>query len=193
MRMNIRFKSTLETLTKKIPKSLRWGFYAGIAAFFYGSDREPTDFDIIVHESDVQTITNALKEHLISSPKWTKKDIFREHLARFKLNEYEIEVISDLIIIVEKHRYTISVDEKMLNKIRRLEFNNMRVPVVAPEDVIVFKAIAQRGEDKGKYDVQDIEAILGNQKIDLEYLKERSRKTGSHDRVFKLLKSLNFL
>lgn len=56
-----------------------------------------------------------------------------------------------------------------------------------PADTIVLKAMLARGEDQGKYDLDDIAAIQANYPIDEDYLMRRIAETGSAPRVCPLL------
>jgi hypothetical protein len=60
---------------------------------------------------------------------------------------------------------------------------------MAVEDVIVIKAILQRGLDRGKYDLSDIESIMISRivPLDLAYLWERANKCQAASRVSAVL------
>ena len=183
---------TIKIIINKAPKDVKWCFWAGLATFFYGSNRKTTDIDIMIRKSDMQKFINSLNEFVVSYPKDTEKDIFRFVSTKLKMNNFEIEVASDVTIETEGKKYLFEFDEGMISKIRKIKINDIEIPTMSPEDVIVFKAICQRGIEKGKHDIEDIEGVLKNQKIDWKYLEERSSTTESYGRIFELLRKLGY-
>lgn len=192
MKIDNNLKTALETVVDKTAKDVKWSFWAGIGAYFYGSGRKPTDIDIITRKSDMQRLASCLNEFVIMQPKVIEKDMFRVPLAKFKVNNYEVEACSDMTITIEGKEHLFKYDKEMIKRIRKMKVDNIKVPVTSPEDIIVVKAICQRGIEKGKYDVEDIKGILANQKIDWDYLKERTQITQSYDRVFELIKKFGY-
>lgn len=190
IKLDDNLKTALETVVDKTTKDIKWSLWAGVGAYFYGSGRKPTDIDIITRKSDMQRLASCLNEFVIMQPKVIEKDMFRVPLAKFKVNEYEVEACSDITITVEGKEYLFKCDEKLIKRIRKLKVDNIKIPVTSPEDIIVVKAICQRGMERGKYDVEDVKGILANQKIDWNYLEERLKITESYDRVYGLLKKL---
>jgi hypothetical protein len=74
--MNKKLIETIEILVKAIPKDVKWGFSDGTAAFFYGSEREPTDLDIFTDNYGVKKIAEVLNEFLLTIPKKESKQFF---------------------------------------------------------------------------------------------------------------------
>ena len=192
IKLNNNLKITIETITEKTAKDIKWGLWAGVGAFFYGSNREPTDIDIMVRNSDMQRLANCLDEFMVMQPKVVEKDMFIVSLAKFKINDYEVETCSDMTITLEGKKYTFKCDELLIRKMRKIDIGDINVPVTSPEDIIVVKAICQRGKEKGKYDVEDVSNILKNQEVDWNYLRKRTQLTQSYDRVFGLLNRLGY-
>jgi predicted nucleotidyltransferase len=192
IKLNDNLKTALETIVNEITKDVKWSLWAGVGAYFYGSGRKPTDIDMITRYSDMQMLTNCLNDFIIMQPKIIEKDIFRVPLAKFKISDYEVEACSDMIINVEGKKYSFKYDEEMINKIREIKVGAVKIPVTSPEDIIILKAISQRGIERGKYDIEDIKGILANQKIDWNYLKKRTQDTKSYNRVSNLLGRLGY-
>ena len=82
------------------------------------------------------------------------------------------------------------LDDKMIERASWRQLFGIVVPVMSVEDNIILKAILQRGEDKGKHDIEDIKSMIAHEKIDLQYLEERIEKCQAGKRVKQLLKSL---
>jgi DNA polymerase elongation subunit (family B) len=192
MKLNKELLKTIEILVETIPKNIKWGFRDGTAAFFYGSGREPTDLDICTNNYGIQKISEILNEFLLKSAEKISKNIFEIYIAKFKVNEYEIEVYSESSIIIDSKVHPKSIDEEQLKRIRKIKIKNIEIPLLSPEDVIASKALTQRGKEVGKYDIDDVKAILESQKIDWKYLEERAKRMKGYDRIFGLLRYLGY-
>jgi len=192
MKLSNELESALKILIDSIPKNVKWGLSNGTAAFFYGSGREPTDIDIFTDTHGVQKITEALKLYLLNPLGKKVKEIFESYIAKFRINQIEVEVYSDLLIKIDGKVYQKSMDDESSNRIRKIKVNSLEIPVLSPEDVIASKALTQRGKEEGKHDIDDIKAILKNQKIDWKYLEERAERMGGYDRIFELLRYLGY-
>jgi len=149
------FRSKLSAIKKEFAKAgIAWAIFAGVAAYCYGSRRKITDIDILVKGED------------LGRAKATIKDIIAEG----------VDVIADLEIKTKQGICYFFMDEEMVKRIQWKELFGITVPIIPVEDNIVFKAILQRGEDQGKHNVEDMQQMIKNQKIDLEYLRKRIRK-----------------
>jgi len=82
------------------------------------------------------------------------------------------------------------LDNETVERINWIDLLGVRVPVMSVEDNIVFKAVLQRGEDKGKHDLEDIKSMAAHEKIDLAYLQKRVMKSNADKRVIPLLRLL---
>lgn len=147
---------------------IRWAIFAGAAASCYGSKREITDIDILVRYEDVEIAKTALRE----------------------VNMKGFDIVTVRNIKTSQGTCQFLLDDRMIERLNRKRLLGINVPVLSVEDNIVFKAILQRGQECGKHDLEDIEAMVSHQKIDLEYLAERVRKCHAGKRVNSLLRSV---
>ena len=156
---------------------LPWCVFAGAAATCYGVQRTITDIDIALHSEDTARILALFPE---GQPKPTK------HPGEYGLDFGQVEIWWGTLFLRGSERlYSVPFDEPMRARVTRQNILGINVPVSAPEDIIVLKAILQRGPEQGKHDLEDIQAIaqtLGN-RLDLDYLKERARSCGAQERV----------
>jgi len=148
---------------------VRWAVFAGAAARCYGSRREVTDIDILVKGVDLEKTEAILK------------------------NVADIDVVADLKIKVNEETCLFFMDDEMEKRIQWRRLFDVEIPVVPVEDNIIFKAILQRTEKQGKHDIEDIQCMIKNEKMDLEYLKKRTQKYHAEKRVKPLLKLLGTL
>ena len=146
-----------------------WAVFAGAAAYCYGSKREITDIDILVGSADFRKAESVLKG-----------------IDGF-------EVVGDLEIETDKGVCRFFMDDEMIDRVEWKQLFGVTVPVVPVEDNIIFKAILQRGGDRGKHDIEDIRHMVENEKVDLEYLQKRIQKYNAEKRVKPLLNLLGIL
>ena len=155
----------LSAVKERLAKAgVSWVVFAGAAAFCYGSERNVTDIDILVKNADLEKTKTVLRD------------------------VEGVEVVGDLKIKVNNEICLFFMDEEMERKIQLRRLFDVKVPVIPVEDNIILKAILQRTEKQGKHDIEDIQCMIKNEKIDVEYLKKRIRKYHAGKRVKPLLK-----
>jgi hypothetical protein len=147
---------------------ISWAIFAGAAASCYGSKREITDIDILLKCEDLEEAKNALKG----------------------ISMERVDFGCGAEIDTPQGKCSFYLDDKMIERIRWRQLFGVRVPVMSVEDNIVLKAILQRGKEKGKHDLEDIETMVSHQKIDVKYLTERIRICHAEKRVNSLLRSI---
>ena len=163
---------------------ISWCVFAGAAATCYGVQRAITDIDIALLSTDTRRILALFPE---GQPKPAK------HPGEYSLDFGPVELWWGMLFLQGGERlYPVPFDEPMRQRITRQTILGVDVPVSAPEDIIVFKAILQRGPEQGKHDLEDLQAIaqtLSN-RLDLDYLKERARICQALERVQSCLQRL---
>ena len=82
------------------------------------------------------------------------------------------------------------LDDDMINRTKQRKLLGVTVPVIPVEDNIILKARLERGKDQGKHDVEDIQVMIKNEPIDLEYLKKRIQRWKAEKRAKALLQTL---
>lgn len=161
-----------------------WSVFSGAAATCYGVQRPITDIDISLHSKDTARILALFPD---GQPRPTK------HPGEYALDFGPVEIWWGTLFLRGGERlYPVPFDESMRRRVTRQTILGIDVPVSAPEDIIILKAILQRGAEQGKHDLEDIQAIartLGN-RLDLDYLKERASACGALARVGPYLKRL---
>ena len=146
-----------------------WVVFAGVAAYCYGSKRKITDIDVLVKGRDLDKAKTVLE--CIEG----------------------VDVVADLEIKTDQGICRFFVDDEMIRRTRWNQLFGVTIPVIPVEDNIIFKAILQRGENRGKHDVEDIKCMIKNEKMDLEYLQKRIQKYHAEERTKPLLKHLGIL
>jgi hypothetical protein len=84
-----------------------------------------------------------------------------------------VDVVADLKINVNGESCLFFTDGEIEEKIQWRRLLDVEVPVVPVEDNIVFKGILQRTEKQGKHDIEDIQHMVANEKVDSECFDRR--------------------
>ena len=133
----------------------------GIASSILGRPRFTEDIDVLVRQPDALATLVALGdagfETEETNPAWIYK-------------AYKREITVDVIFWLTGDIY---LDDEMLRRARRLEFDGTGVNVVSPEDLVVIKAIVN--DEQSSRHWHDALAILADRELDWAYLARRAR------------------
>jgi predicted nucleotidyltransferase len=150
---------------------LSFGLIGGVASAAYGRPRWTKDIDIFCRADDAETVLELLAARSFdvdrTNPMWIYK-AFRD--------DVQIDVIF-------KVRSEVYFDQAMAERIRPMEVDGVEIPVLAPEDIVVMKAMAV--DEESPWHWYDALGILAAVDLDWEYLLLRARK--SPNRVLSLL------
>jgi hypothetical protein len=152
-----------------------WRTAAGAAVYLYTGNRAPTDLDLLVRPEElpgVAALFGAGVKRSITG--WGELS---------KLEQGDIEVAGRLEIRHGGESWPYYVDDEMVAHLRTVDLDGLRVPALAPEDLIALKAVLQRGPEQGKHDLEDIEALAGRLEIDAVYLRLRLGRMGAVERA----------
>ena len=98
-------------------------------------------------------------------------------------NNHSIQLTSNLKIIVNRAAYDFSITQEILNQ-------SMKVGdffLLPPEDVLLIKALLQRGCEVDKSDLEDIQKFKTIYKWNAEYLSKRIKYIHAEERVKNVL------
>ncbi len=144
----------------------------GLATSVLGRNRGVTDIDLFVRDRDVGSVLSALGdagfETLVVSPNWLAKG-FKDDV---------------LVDVISRSTHDITLTDEILERGRDVDVHGRRLPCVAPEDLIVMKAVAT-SEDTARYWF-DALSLLGRPELDWEYLARRAKQHGAR-RLLSLL------
>jgi hypothetical protein len=173
-------RGVLHTIARRLDAAgIPWAVFAGCATWLYGAERPVTDVDILIRGQDVEQILELLPEATVE----------RHGGQVGKIALGNVELVPDPVLTAEGRRYPFLLDDEMLLRRTWCELWGLRVPVLSPEDNIVFKAILQRGPEQGKHDLEDVEAVLRKlrDELDLDYIRHRAAACGAEERVLACL------
>jgi predicted nucleotidyltransferase len=152
-----------------------YGVIGGLASVSVGRPRRVTrsaDIDFFLRPDEVDAVLEAFGREGFETER-------HEETWIYKARRDGITV--DLIFRSSGDVY---LDDEMLRRVRTVDFEGRRLRVVAPEDLLVMKAVAH-GEETPQY-WHDAVGILAQGDLDWEYLVERARQHGPR-RVLSLL------
>lgn len=137
----------------------------GLAASVLGRNRGVTDIDLFVRDRDVGAVLSALDdagfETMVVSPNWLAKG-------------FKDEVLVD---VISRSTHDITLTDEILERATVVDVHGRRLPCVAPEDLIVMKAVATT-EDTSRYWF-DALSLLGRPELDWAYLARRAKQHGA--------------
>ncbi len=167
------FRAVLaETVAALDSEGVPYVFMGGIGAATYGRPRWTHDVDVFVRPEDAGRALKSLAEAGFRTeqthPDWLYKG-------------FKHDVMVDVIF---KSLGGILLDEEMLARARVEEFQGHRLCIMAPEDLLVIKAIVH--DEHMPRHWHDALAIVSRCSLDWDYLVRRARRHGAR-RVLSLL------
>ncbi len=137
----------------------------GLATSVLGRERKVTDIDIFVRDRDVDDVLTAFRgagfETLVVSPNWLAK-AFKDDV---------------LVDVISRSTHDICLTDEILERAVEVDVHGRRLPTVAPEDLIVMKAVAT-GEDTARY-WHDALSLIRRPDLDWRYLARRAKQHGA--------------
>jgi predicted nucleotidyltransferase len=139
-----------------------YAFIGGIASALHGRPRWTHDVDLFVRPQDADEAVDALAAAGFATqrtdPFWLFKGI-KEGV---------------LVDVIFRSTGDIYLDEEMLSRSRVEEFKGLRLRAVAPEDLVVIKAVVH--DEKTPRHWFDALGIIARTELDWEYLVRRARR-----------------
>jgi hypothetical protein len=152
-----------------------WAVFAGAAASAYGATRPLTDVDILIASTDGERVATLFPEGEVK-----QREDGSVHIVQLP----GFDLVAGLAWHQADATYVFDLDDAMAARLQRHEIGGIPVPVIPPEDNILFKAIADRGPEVGKHDWEDVQAMMAHlPEIDWEYLRWRAKAGGLGTRV----------
>jgi hypothetical protein len=138
---------------------MTWGVCAGAAAHLYGNRRPIQDVDILVAQGKLPAVVKLLQS--------------QNRVVQFdgqRILWRGMKIFDDLTIRRPGVTHPFIFDDPMHEHLRRLPLLGTRVPVLAPEDIVIHKMALRRGAELGKHDKEDADGIVRRQQLDHEYV-----------------------
>lgn len=144
----------------------------GIGTYSLGRPRVTQDIDVFIRPGDVERTWQALEQAGFE---------VEQHDPMWLVKGWKRGVLVDVIF---RSSGDIYLDDAMLEHHRPGEYKGVRAPLIAPEDLLVIKAlVSSEANPQHWYDAM---AIISRCDLDWDYLLQRARQAGPR-RVLSLL------
>jgi predicted nucleotidyltransferase len=162
-----RLEPKLATALRKAIKTfeaegIKYALIGGIAAVIYGSERSTMDVDLLFALEKIrlpQALRHFKKEGFEFSEKEVLQELSKDGLSHIKYADITIDLLIPILPFFQM----------ALNRAKKIALFDFEAFVVTPQDLIVFKLLSLRPEDK--MDIEIITAIYGK-KLDIGYIKD---------------------
>lgn len=150
--------------------SFRLALAGGFAYSMYCNPRATVDLDFVIFtDDDIDSVEQLLINRFASV--YRNLEAFSFHLVtvyRFLAISGEEETIVDLLAINNEE-----YKRELFSRVREIELDEITVPVVSPEDLIVLKRYSNREQDK--IDADNLEKQLEG-RLDTRYIEKWSKR-----------------
>ncbi len=130
----------------------------GLAAKLYGEDRELADIDINIPLKDFHRLVPFLEEYIIYGPAQYKDNNWDLLMASIKYSGQTIDIsaFGKTKYFNQKEGKWIDFSED-LSKVRIMEYEGIKVPVINEVKLMIYKTELSRGVDK-----KDVRGMINN-------------------------------
>lgn len=178
-------KKVLKILKKN---EIKYGIFAGTCVYILASSREPTDVDILVADEDFNKLSGLFHGKVENKREKDANGNF------FYLDEdRDLEFVARLDFIKNDGVYPIRLTHLAWENVYKFRVDETEVVLLNPVDTILEKAIAPRGKEVGKHDLEDIEILVRTLDINKSYLLKRAIEMKAKKQVAGVLKKFNLL
>jgi len=169
-------KQTVHTLNEaKIPFAIG----GSGCLFVLGNKRLPEDVDIYLPND-----RHDEADHLFGCTSYQYQSPQENVRNSNPEGNHSIQLTSGIILTIKGKRYDLSLTEDVLSKRLEANFEEEKVFFYPPEDVLLIKALSQRGTDVGKHDIEDIQNFMKiYPELRMDYLTSRIHAIGAEERV----------
>lgn len=155
-------KALFATLDALDSRKVDYALIGGIAASSLGRPRPTQDIDIFVRPEDAEATLDVLQESGFETNRFNPSWIYKA---------YKENVLIDIIFRSEGGFY---FDSEMKDHSILVNYHGRQIRVVSPEDFVLIKCAVH--SEEGHHHWHDALSVLGQAKLDWNYLAHRSRK-----------------
>lgn len=174
-----KFPLFLPTIEKLNQNSIPWVIGGSGSLYLLGNERVPVDADIGILNKDHDKV-----DELFGIKSFNYDSVSEKIRNSNPFNDESIQVTSSIILIVDNKTYDCTDTDETMNHKIVTKYKDQEIYIKAPEDVLIIKALLQRGQDIGKNDIEDINNFLKIYKsFDKEYLNSRIKELNAEQRI----------
>jgi len=166
----------VDILRLEATNGIKFALWGGFAVALYTKSRPITDIDFIVQ--DAAQVSAVLGSRLVEDEGERKTEPVPGY-----------EIVGPLVYEdrATQQLYRLALTTAMLERRSIVDIRGVDLPLMCPDDLVMFKAVFQRGRDRGKYDREDILALAKHCDLDLDYIRRMAAAFGVEDRVMPYL------
>ena len=183
-----KFPKLLPTLTILNENNIQYLIGGSGSLFLLGNKRIPDDVDIYIQDKDHDKV-----DELFGITSFQYKSKTEDVRNSNPENDHSIQITSHLNITIHSTTYNLQITDEVLNNKIRVAFQNTEFFLLPTEDVLLIKAILQRGKDVGKNDLEDIYNYIKIHPINRPYLNARISALKAEDRVGNIFNNHNLV
>ncbi|MCR4312129.1 MAG: hypothetical protein NUV56_02480 [Candidatus Uhrbacteria bacterium] len=174
-----RFPRLAATLTALNKTNIPFAIGGSGCLFLLGNERLPDDVDIYLPNN-----CHDQADYLFSIVSFAYRST-QENVRNSNPNgDHAIQLTSGLVFTIEGKQYSYSLTPDIIANRIHVEFNGLMLSLFPPEDVLLIKALLQRGPDVGKHDLEDIQNFMSIYPgLRRDYLNSRIATIGAEERV----------
>jgi predicted nucleotidyltransferase len=172
-----KFPLLLSVAQKLNDARVDWMIGGSGCLFLLGNKRVPGDVDIVLPDNQ-----HDIADELFGITSYTHASQVDRVRNSNPGGDHSIQITSHLEFNLDK-RYEFRVTGVVSQKKIRLKYEDVDLYLLPPEDVLLIKALLQRGLEEGKKDVEDITNFMGIYRVDQDYLSRRIAELGAEQRV----------
>ncbi|HUW21855.1 MAG TPA: hypothetical protein VMW41_04280 [Candidatus Bathyarchaeia archaeon] len=161
---------------------VRYALFGGAYVSLATRSRPVTDIDFLTNAYAIRELRQRFPESVL---KGSQPGFATQFLCPLGTNL--IEFTADIEVYNGKHKYSFFLTDLVWKYTQRVIISVYQLYFVNPLEVILLKAILQRGKDQGKHDLEDIKSLLKFTYINNNYLRQRLIEINADERVINCL------
>lgn len=173
----IKFPTLLSAVQLLNKNSVDWLIGGSSCLYVLGNLRVPDDVDILLPDEQHDIV-----DEMFGITSYEHTSIVEKVRNSNPGGEHAIKLTSHLEQHLDRH-YSIKINDLVMQKKLEYVFEGERFYFFPPEDVLLIKALLQRGPEVGKHDVEDIHNFMSIFQIDKNYLDLRIQQLQAKNRV----------
>ncbi|MCC7522388.1 nucleotidyltransferase [Candidatus Uhrbacteria bacterium] len=147
--------------------------------YLLGNERLPDDVDIYLPDEK-----HDYADQLFHTQSYTYESATENVRNSNPEGDHSIQLTSRLRLNIQGMEYDLRLTEDVLSHRFSAEYKETTISLLPPEDVLLIKALLQRGKDVGKHDIEDIHRFLEvYPSINREYLRQRIASLNAEARI----------
>src|SRR3989344_6441790 len=172
-----KFLLLLPVAKKLNDAGINWMIGGSGCLFLLGNERVPQDVDIVLLDDE-----HDKADALFDIAPYTYNSSVESVRNSNPEGDHSIQFTSHIKFNLDKE-YRFLITPIVVKKKIRFKYKGTDFCLLSPEDVLLIKALLQRGPKEGKKDIEDIRNFSKIYQIDHNYLAERIKELGAEERV----------